>query len=741
MIDENTSDEELDEASVREDAKLEQEQLRPDWPNAPTVSDLQGDHVEATPDHEAQVAKVTRYLDLMNVTGSAVPNTRKGRSSVQPKVIRKQAEWRYPGISAPFLSGQDIINAYPVSHGDAALAEQEQAIINYQYNNQMDKQKFIDETTRTFVDEGTVFIYTGWKSIEEEYQEEVPDYQLVPVESDMEAEETIKLVDLYSRDPQAFKANSDELLMAVVEASMQEQVPYKAIITGSHIEVKTRIIANHPAPEVLDYRSFIPDPTCNGDMSKANFGIRIFDSSLAELHKEDKYSNLDSLAVVQAKAPESEGPTDTSFTFRDKPRQKLEVVEYWGYWDITGENVLEPIVAAWVGDIMIRLDKNPMPNGDLPFESAKNLPIRKSNYGEPDGALIADNQSIIGSITRGNIDLLALSANAQVGTAKNSLDPLNKAKFKRGDAYEYNPNADPMKVFYMHKFPEIPQSAWQMIQHEQGDAESMTGVKAYSGANGLSGDALGSTATAVKSATDASSLRNADILRRMGDLITSVTRKYIAMNALFLSEEEVTRITNKDFVQRRKDDPSGGFDINLAISTPEEDNNKAQELAFMLQTIGPKVDETITFKIMAKISRLRNMPEVAHDLENYQPPPPSEHEQMMQQLQLRRMEAEIAEIESRTIENRAGAQLDAAKAGTEGAKTGNLQSDTDLKDLSFVEQESGVHQERSKELAGQQAKSQMDQKAFEAGLDQAADERKLQKQQGNPTVSTGLSQE
>jgi hypothetical protein len=47
-----------------------------------------------------------------------------------------------------------------------------------------------------------------------------------------------------------------------------------------------------------------------------------------------------------------------------------------------------------------------------------------------------------------------------------------------------------------------------------------------------------------------------------------------------------------------------------------------------------------------------------------------------------------------------------AKAGTEQVKQGNIQSDTDLKNLNFVEQESGVKQERAKELHGEQARSQ-----------------------------------
>ena len=50
--------------------------------------------------------------------------------------------------------------------------------------------------------------------------------------------------------------------------------------------------------------------------------------------------------------------------------------------------------------------------------------------------------------------------------------------------------------------------------------------------------------------------------------------------------------------------------------------------------------------------------------------------------------------------------FDVAKAVTEGEVAANVKSDTDLKNLDFVEQESGVKQEREKELHGEQARSQ-----------------------------------
>src|SRR5690554_5112097 len=69
------------------------------WKNEPTVQDLKQDLQDALPDHTAQVSKIDTWLDNLFVRGSAVPKSKEGFSKVVPKLIRKQAEWRYASLS------------------------------------------------------------------------------------------------------------------------------------------------------------------------------------------------------------------------------------------------------------------------------------------------------------------------------------------------------------------------------------------------------------------------------------------------------------------------------------------------------------------------------------------------------------------------------------------------------------------------------------------------------------------
>src|SRR5690606_2895379 len=110
------------------------------------------------------------------------------------------------------------------------------------------------------------------------------------------------------------------------------------------------------------------------------------------------------------------------------------------------------------------------------------------------------------------------------------------------------------------------------------EAEALTGIKSFSG--GLSGDAYGQVATGIKGMLDAAAKREMAILRRLAKGVSDIGRKIIAMNAEFLSDVEVVRVTNKEFVQINREElasEAGEFDLSVDISTFEVDNAKAQD--------------------------------------------------------------------------------------------------------------------------------------------------------------------
>lgn len=678
------------------------------WPNEPSVRDLKQDLTEAHTHHSSAVSRIQEYLDNLNVTGKAKVNAGKGRSSIVPKLIRKQAEWRYPSLSEPFLSTDDLFKASPVTWADREGAQQNQVLLNSQFNFDIDKVAFIDEYVRAAVDEGTVICRVGWDFQEEEYQAEEPIVSFVenleygPLHEELAA--------LKAGDPNRYFQEVPQELQVAHDLTMANGVPVQPVIKGMEKTTKTRTTVNKPTVEVCDVRNVIIDPSCQGKIEKAGFVIYSFETSKSELEKDGKYQNLDQINVNANSVlsePDHASDNPSGFSFSDEARKKIVVYEYWGYWDIDNSGVVKPIVAAWVGDTLIRMEENPFPDKQIPFVLVQLLPKRKAIYGEPDGALLEDNQKIQGAITRGMIDVMGRSANGQMGMRKDALDAVNKRRFRNGQDYEYNQTVDPRIGMYMHTYPEIPASAQYMLEQQNMEAESLSGVKAYS--SGVSGAALGDVAAGVRGALDAASKRELGILRRLSGGIIKIGRKFMAMNAVFLDEQETVRVTDEEFVQINRDKLAGHYDLKLAISTAEEDANKAEQLAFMLQTLGPNEDPKVRTMILADIARLRKMPDLAHKLENYQPEP-DPHQQAVQQLELEKLMAEIEEIRSKTAENYAQVQ-------ERNVKASNIQSDTDKKNLDFVEQESGVTQERELQKHGEQARSQMELKLLDHYLD------------------------
>lgn len=698
-----------------------------DWKNPPTVRDLKQDLQDAKPIHDSQVTKIGEWLDNLNVQGKAKIKPAPNSSGIVPKLIRKQAEWRYAALSEPFLSTDDLFKVRPVTWEDREAARQNELVLNNQFNTKIDKQRFIDEYVRTAVDEGTVIVKTGWVFEEEEYDENVPVVSLRPNPAMAPLHE--QLHQLLNESPSQYETDVPVELKQAHQATMETGIPMEGVILDYETRKAKRVVKNHPTAEVCDYRNVVMDPTANGDIDKASFVIFSFETSKAELRKDGRYKNIDHIVTSQASIlaqPDLAASTGVSgFNFSDEPRKKFWAHEYWGFRDLDGTGKVKPFVATWAGDTMIRLEENPFPDKALPFVVEQYLPQRKSNYGEPDGALLEDNQKVIGAVTRGMIDIMGKSANGQTGIRKDMLDTTNRRRFERGQDYEFNANVDPRQGIHMHTYPEIPQSAPLMLQMQNMEAESLTGVKSFS--QGVSGQSLGQVAAGVRGALDAASKRELGILRRLSNGIVRVGRKFISMNAEFLSDKEVVRITNEEFVQIRRDDLAGNFDLRLSISTAEEDDNKARELSFMLQTMGNSMDMGLSQMILGDIARLRKMPDLAKRIESYQPQPDPLMQEKLQ-LEVELLRAQVENEKAQAIQRVASAQLSAAKTDTEGVKAESLQSDVDQKNLDFVEQESGVTQERELQKQGEQARSQAELKLLDREMNRENNEFNLLKE-------------
>ena len=578
--------------------------------------------------------------------GDPYGNEQKGKSAIVSRDIKKQSEWQHATIVDPFVSTPNFIKCIPITWEDKESARQNELLLNTQFSRKFDRFNFMSKAVKVLDREGTLVIQTGW---------------------DYEDKEVTSLVEVIALD-----ALGNEV---IVEEEVSETV----------------VVKNQPTAKVCRNEDIYVDPTCQDNPDNAQFFIYRYETDLSSLKKDGRYKNLEKVAKGDNEDYDYDAPDDTEFRFADEPRKKMVVYEYWGNYDIDEDGIAEPIVCAWVNDVIIRLQSNPYPDGKPPFIVVPFNSVPFKLHGEANAELIGDNQKVKTAIIRGIIDNMAQSNNGQNGIRKGALDPTNRKKFVAGHNFEFNGSPGD---FWQGSYNSIPSSAFDMISIMNNEIESITGTKSFSG--GINAGSLGSTATGARGALDATATRRMNIVRNVAEnLVKPLIRKWMAYNSEFLEDEEIVRITNDKFIPIRRDDLEGRIDLDIVIATSEDNAAKSQELSFLLQTLGPNEDPAIRRSIMADIMDLMRMPEQSKRIREYEPKPDPLQEQLRQleleriSLENEKLKADIEDKKARAAENTVDTLIKQNKANVEAAKARKLGSEADMADLKFVKEDGG----------------------------------------------------
>ena len=672
-----------------EEARRKHIRVFGDFANPPSVRDLEYNYSESKTIHDEQISKIDHWLELYEAKNI---NRGSNKSRTRPKTIKKMAKWSYPSIEEPVLAKPSLFALEPRTFEDKTPCLLNEIIINKQVESDIDFVKFVNESTRVLVTQGTCIVKIGWKRKYENIKKIVPIYQ-----------EQIQL------DPQSGMPVFDQ-----TGAMVTEQVK-----VGTEIKIEEEMTHNHPTIEVCNYKKVMIDPTAKGDISNAQFIIYEYETNLSNLKKDGRYKNLELIDFAYNKMLDEDNEDVNQFNFKDKARKRLFVREYWGYWDINNTGKTEMIVVTYVGNIVIDLEVNPLPFNELPFEICQFEPIFESNYGEPDAEIIKENQENIGAITRAMIDIMAKSASGQEARPKGWLDIVNKRKYDNGEDYEYDPMVHPREALHMHTPGEIPATIWNFVQYQENDTYEMVGKKPFSiGKTGSS-----TTATAVRSSLDATAKRELGILRRYTSMLKKIAFKMIEMNRLFLTDGQIFKITNDKYLSVNRDHLYGKFDIKIDISTPEDNENKINKKSFMLQTLGNTIPFDITKEMMADIAKLENDPVAEKRIREYEPQP-DPIEEKKKELELELLQAQIDMYRSSVNENGSDAQLNIAKIQEVEAKAQKLKAEADNLDLNFIHDSEGTKHIRDLEKGQQQANKDIDLKLLDAKLNKNNKDRK-----------------
>ena len=699
-----------------------------DWKQEPTAQNLLDDYQQAASFHSNHISRVAKWLEILNAKTDK-NRLKKGRSGIVPKMVRRLAEWRYSSLASSILNEKNLFQVSATSPDHLNASIQNGLVLNYQFNNLINKVKFVNDLTRAMVNEGTAIVRIGWEVEQQKKEFEVPVYEYVQADM-MQAQMIMGAMQQISQEQeQTGVESSDETqvfqsfdsdFQESIKASSQYGMPVVAVNTGQTQTISEIVdTKNKPSVKVINTQDLIIDPSCDGDFSKARFAIYKYQTDLSTLKAfnqkfPDTYKNLEYLerrdgVIEEGGITPANMPTDVynailedyadgkQFTFNDKPRQKLQVLEYWGYWDIDGTGIVQSFTATICNGFIIKMERNPFPDGGLPFVIIPYMPIKNSVYGEPDAELVEDNQKILTALVRSVIDINARSANGQTATPKGYLDPTNYKKFREGEDYEYNPNGShPAEAIYMHTANEVSQTAMMLMQQQYSEAEAATGIKSFQG--GLDGNAYGQVVAGMSQAISAMNQREGDIIFRIAKGLEEIGAKILKMNTEWLNEEEVFAITQTDFVKIRKEDLQGNFFLQVRIKSNSEAEGKAQQMSFLFQTMGPNADWGMQKLMLLELGQLYNLDTFVSALQKYEPQPDPIQQELAQ------LEVELAKAKLQKEQEEAAYYR--ARSNYIDAQIGNTQADTDLKNLDFMEQQEGVKHARQKEIVEAQARAQ-----------------------------------
>jgi hypothetical protein len=688
--------------------------LQPCWKNEPTVAQLKGDMDKASSKHSEMVAKVEKLQTLIN--GGKTPDTLPNKSKYKSRLIMKQREDKIPALQDPFLSSRRMFTLKPRTGDDVKMAENNQILLNYYWSTYVNKEKLMSDIAISAYDTSVAVVKSGWYSEEEEFTKQVE--QPIYAEPEQVMAELSAMVQSGQMTPE--------------QASMEMQNPQPKVIGTKIVEVKEmRLVANHPTHEVRPVQNVIIDPTCEGDIRKARFVVDIYELDYSVLMKNKQktlpdgtttghYRNIDKIDFHSDNTENVYGEKDNvvngnSFVFADKARKKVKVYEYWGYFDIQGNGKLEPIVATMIGDTMVRLEKNPFPHKKIPFAICQYIPEFQEIYGKTDIEFLEDNQEITGKMTRAALDITGTQAAGQKIVNGRLFDTVQDWEDHRaGLDVKCNPNVDPKHAIYKENVEPVSPSVFQMIESAQNDADSRSGS--------ISKQSLSGSATGAQITQSAAATRNMSILRRISALVKQLARFDIVNAQVFARDEEVIRITDKEFARIKREDLRGEFDITVDIKTKEADEKTISDLVMLMQTNAASMDPNLAKMINARIMRLMDQPDLADQVEAFEPqqeqPDPVMEELKKQQvanaqlenqklqLEIANLQKDIEEADSRIAERYSRAQENEsdhvgkmAKAEQALASAEVSKSMKDKLDMEFVKEQSGrARQEKLEDM-------------------------------------------
>lgn len=593
--------------------------------------------------------------------GDAYGNEVKGRSSIVIKDVKKAVKKLAPSIIQPFIASDMLIKTKPKTLGSIATSSMASDVLNYQYNNEFDKLHFARTIASVLPKEGTVIVRTGW-----EYDET----------SDVESYKGLNVQQL-----QMLQEQGAELEEAVQEEDGTFSVKVKM----------TDVLYNRPTAIICKGESIYTDPTAE-KFDDSKFVIHEFEKTLSDLLKMSNIYDVEKqMGSIERFLDSNNNYADTSlgakrvqdslyngvdqtFKFSQKANKKLKICEYWGEYDIDGDDIAENVVVAWIknSDIVLRCEENPYPDKEKPFVSEAYDLEPFTIWGNGVADFIDDNQRIHTAIMRGFIDNLSLSNNGQKFFQKGTVDYINMQKMLNGEKIIELNNIDGFKD---GSYNQIPSASFQVYAMQDDEIEHLTGLSKH--LDGIDDATIGRTASGVNQTMTAAQRHLVITVQIVANLYKKIFQKWHKYNQVFLDEGQLIEIAGQ-LVEMAKQDIAGEHTVEVNVNVDSLNQQKVQQINMLLQqsqTLQGQIPPQIFPMLVAEIFSTFGKEEVAEMIRTYQPQPDPFAEQM-KQLEMMKLQAEIELMRAEAMAMTAKSDNTSAQAELQRAKTSSMDMNT-----------------------------------------------------------------
>ena len=569
---------------------------------------------------------IIEWDDLYN--GKKFGGENKQKSQIVMKEIAKQIEWQKPAIMEPFTSTSNPIRLKTSKNEKRSRIMQK--YLNGQFAGEFDREDFMDKLSDVLLREGTVWVRTGW-----DYSET----KKVEVKPNVTMEDLLK----EENEPSDIKQNKDGTFRAKYET--------------------TEMVRNIPTLEICRNEHIFPDPSARA-MDECRFIIfkrflTISELREADLYDEEKIDKLESklqsseredTALGQVRdADDRDYGQDSTYQPKDASRKKVAILEYWGFYDLDGDGIAEPIVATWAEKegCNLHIGENPYPSKKIPFERGVYSARPFSLWGNALAYFIGDNQKVKSGIMRGILDNMSNANNGQKFVQRGALDYVNFKRLRNGEKHIVVNKPDSIVDGSYNNLPQSIFTTMEMINQETKDLTGNTGYNSFAQKDNSEDN---------PSQLTMSQQRIAGTVRNIANVIGKSLKEWLSMAEVFLTNEQIEGMfTEQDAVDYFAFEDSTFVQTTVKVGTEATRSMRIQQLNMLMQqakTLGERTPPDTIAALTAEMFELFDMYEKAEEIRNYKPEPNpialkmQEIEMENKVLENQKLKAEIAKINS-----------------------------------------------------------------------------------------------